>query len=570
MLTRRLFSGGLGAALLGAAPRKPNVIVILTDDQGYGDFSGHKNPLLATPQLDRLAADGVAFTRFSVSPVCAPTRAALLTGRYPLRTGVHGVTKGRETMRANELTLGQAFQAAGYRTGLIGKWHLGENYPYVPHARGFDEFVGFRTGHWNWYFDSPVERNGKAAQLPGYIADSLTREAQQFVDRSRRDPFFLYLAYNTPHAPYQVPDAYFDRFAKRGLSLENQSIYGMVQNLDDNIGRLLAHLERRNLAEDTIVVFLCDNGPQTDRYNAGLRARKGSVYEGGTRSPLYVRYPAQLRGGRQIEHVAGHIDITPTLLDLCQVKRPPGPEMDGMSLRPLLEGRTSGWPERILFTHADHQPEPTRPYPGCARTQRFKMVNGSELYDLLADPGESRNVARDYPKELARLVEAYEKWFASTLEGFRPGAPPIPVGYRQENPATLSAPQAKLTGALRFYQRQGYAHDFVTGWSGRDDAMTWTVQPVRAGRYAVAIEYRAPAAGSWMSVSGLAGRKTRRGVEMAELPLPHRVHNGNEAPVVHWAKLDVGRLSLEARETEIELRVSGTPADIKSMKLLLE
>lgn len=571
MLTRRNFAAGLAATpLLRAADKKPNVVLIMTDDQGYGDFSRRQNPLLATPNLDKLASQSVEFTRFSVSPVCAPTRAALLTGRYPLRTGVHGVTKGRETMRLNEVTVAQAMQGAGYRTSLVGKWHLGENYPYVPHARGFDEFVGFRTGHWNWYFDSPVERNGKDAQLPGYIGDALTDEATRIIDASRRDPFFLYLAYNTPHAPYQVPDSYFNKFAGKGLSIENQTIYGMVSNLDDNMGRLMAHLEKRGLADDTIVMFLCDNGPQTDRFNAGLRARKGSVYEGGTRSPLYVRYPKGWKAARQVDRVCGHIDITPTILDLCQVKRPAGPAMDGVSLRPLLEGSAQKWPERMIFTHADQQPDPTKPWPGCARTQQYKMVNGSELYDLLADPGEKTNIAASQPEVFSKLKGEYEKWFASTLEGFSIGAPPIPVGYKEENPAKLTAPQAYLQGGLRYFMKQGYAHDFVTGWSGAGDAMTWKVEARVAGKYRIRAEYRCADPGPVVALSH-AGKtheaKVTAGVQMEEIHLPHRAHNGAEAPVVHWGQLDFGRIALPRGASELKLSVMGGNVEIKTLLL---
>ncbi|MDX2268943.1 MAG: arylsulfatase [Bryobacter sp.] len=575
MLSRRAFTSTLAAPLLRAADKRPNVILILTDDQGYGDFSLRRNPILKTPNLDRLAGESVEFTRFSVSPVCAPTRAALLTGRYPLRTGVHGVTKGRETLRPSEVTLGNLFQSASYQTSLIGKWHLGENYPYVPHARGFDEFTGMRLGHWNWYFDAPVERNGQPAQLSGYIADALTTEATRFIDRHTRDPFFLYLAYNTPHAPYQVEDKYFNRFAGQGLSIENQTIYGMVNNLDDNIGRLLAHLEKKNLAQDTIVLFLCDNGPQTDRFNAGLRARKGSVYEGGTRSPLYVRYPAKLKGGRQVDHIASHIDVFPTLASLCGIKPPAGPPLDGVNLQPLLEGSSASWPSRHIFTHADQQPDPTKPFPGAVRSQQYKLVNGTELYDLLADPGEKTNIAAQHPQELARLRRAYDDWFASTLEGFTPGAPPIPVGYLEENPARLSPTQAALDGNLRFHQKFGYAHDFVTGWDpdpASRDAMLWRINAHRAGRYEATVEYRAPAAGSQLSLSapgGTISSPTKAPVNMEEIHLPHRAHNGAEAPVVHWGRLTLGQLRLAAGEATLQLKVSQVPADIKTLFLKL-
>jgi arylsulfatase A-like enzyme len=556
MLSRR----SLLASPLAASNPRPNVLLILTDDQGYGDSSLQKNPLLSTPHLDRLARQGAVFSRFSVSPVCAPTRAALLTGRYPLRTGVHGVTKGRETLRAGEITLADCLSRAGYRTGLIGKWHLGENYPYVPHARGFDEFIGFRPGHWNWYFDSLLERNGKPYPTGGYIADALTREALRFIRQPSRDPWFLYLAYNTPHSPYQVPDSYFQRFAGRGLSPADQSIYGMVSNLDDNLGRLLSSVN-----DNTIVLFLCDNGPQTDRFNAGLRGRKGSVYEGGTRSPLLIRYPARVRAGQTIDRIAAHIDILPTILELTGVQRLGGPPLDGLSLVPLLNGDTKSFPDRPIFTHADHQPDPTRPYPGALRRQRFKMVNGNELYDLIADPAEQHNLASTYPAELRSLVREYETWFASTLERFHPGAPPIPVGHAEENPAFLSAPQAQLSQGLRFFSGQGFAHDFVTGFSSPNDSLSWTIHPHATARYEATVLYRGPR-GSRIFLGPLSAL-TRHATNPAAIPLPHRVPPANEAPVVHWSRLSLGSLALPASPTTLALHIVGPSCDIKGLEL---
>jgi arylsulfatase A-like enzyme len=557
MWSRRQFLASSSAF----SERRPNIVIILTDDQGYGDFSLRKNPYLETPNLDRLAGESVEFTRFSVSPVCAPTRAALLTGRYPLRTGVHGVTKGRETMRSNELTLADCLKPAGYRTSLIGKWHLGENYPYVPHARGFDEFTGFRTGHWNQYFNSPVERNGKPSSLKGFIADALTDEAIRFISRKSRDPYFLYLAYNTPHSPYQVPDTDFVRFGGKGLSLENQSIYGMVSNLDRNIGRLMPHLD-----DNTIVLFLCDNGPQTDRFNAGLRGRKGSVYEGGTRSPLLVRYPSKLRGARQIAHITSHIDVLPTVLDLANVKRPDGPPLDGRSLLPLLKSDSAPWQSRLLFTHADQQPNPANPFPGCAREQRYKLVNANEIYDLETDPGETTNIASHEPQRVAQLRRAYDDWFASTLEGFSPGAPPIPIGYKEENPAILSATQSDLSGELRFFQKSGFANDFVTGWSSPADRLTWSVDASKSGQYEAVVHYRGPK-GATISLNDEVRATTRHTTRMNELEIPHRVRSAVEAPAVYWDRIRLGRLPLPAGRSSLKLQLMGPSCDIKAIEL---
>jgi arylsulfatase A len=559
-MKRRQFLAAPALAAAGQV-RRPNVVLIMTDDQGYGDLSCHGNPAVKTPNLDRLATQSTEFTRFTVSPVCAPTRASLLTGRYGLRCGVHGVTHGKETMRRNEVTLGKALQQAGYRTALVGKWHLGENYPYVPHAMGFDEFVGFRLGHWNRYFDAPVERNGKPERLTGYISDALTSEAMRFIEANRQRPYFLYLAYNAPHSPYQVPDSYFDRH--RSLNnAELASIYGMVENIDDNVGRLLAKVD-----DNTIVIYLQDNGPQTERYNAGLRGRKGQIYEGGTRSPFFIRWPGRVPANAKVSTIAAHIDVYPTVLELCGVTPPAGPKIDGVSLRPVLEGKPVT--PRMIFSHSDHQPDPLRPYPGAVRTQRFKMVNGTELYDLEADPGETRDVAKEYDAELKRLTAAYEDWFRSVTQGFKPGHPPIPVGYPEENPATLSAPQAKLDGGLRFFGNNGFANDFITGWSAEARA-NWEIDVVHPGRYEVSIEYLASGSDTGHTVRVEAGHESveatiEKSTAAEPNRLPHRSPHGTAAPEMTWATLRLGRVPLELGVRQVT--ASGRLLHLKSVRL---
>jgi arylsulfatase A len=444
-----------------ASPAPPNVLLIITDDQGYGDFSAHGNPHLKTPNLDQLGRESIQFDRFFVSPVCAPTRAALLTGRYDLRTGVWGVTGGRETMRREEVTLADALRAAGYRTGLIGKWHNGSHYPYSPRGRGFDEFFGFAHGHWNDYFDTELQRNGKRVKTRGYISDVLTDEAIKFVEQNRRRPFFLMLAYNAPHTPYQVPDRYFDHFKGMGLNDGLACIYGMCANLDDNIGRLLKRLDQLALADNTLVLFLTDNGANSARFNAGMRGYKGSVHEGGTRVPLFVRWPARFKTPHRVETIAAHIDLFPTILELCNAPQPRSLPLDGRSLVPLLDGNSAGWPERILFTHRTRGANPPEVTRGAARNQRYRLVTegtGYQLYDLGADPGQRKDVAKDHPEIVQELSRAYESWFADvTKDGF--GRLPIPIGHPEQRVVQLPAAEAILEGGVRFFGGNGYAHD---------------------------------------------------------------------------------------------------------------
>jgi arylsulfatase A len=563
-LNRRKWLACTGAAALhGAAARKPNVILIMSDDQGYGDFSCHGNPHVKTPVLDGLASDGVEFTRFYVSPVCAPTRASLLTGRYNLRCGVHGVTRGFETMRLEEVTLAQTLKTAGYRTALFGKWHLGEHYPYVPHARGFDEFTGMRTGHWMAYWDSPLERNGKPWQAKGYIADVLTDEAIRFAGENRDRPFFLYLAYNTPHSPFQAPQDLFDRHKQAGLSDEVASVYAMVENLDSNIGRLLKHIDKLGLARDTIVLFLCDNGANGERFNAGLRARKGAVYEGGIRSPLFVRWTGRIASGRKIDKLSAHIDVLPTVLELSGVQRVPGPPLDGMSLVPLLDGKPWRGEDRMFFTHRDRGPVPQASDGGAVRTQRFNLINGRELYDISKDPGESRNIAAEHPEVVKSFHTAYERWFAGVTRGQTYARLPIPVGYAEENPAKLMAPQAHFAGNVRFFGKQGWAHDWLTNFAEPGDAGWWDIDAAAAGAYELTVLYG--------SANGAVKVRVQAGGKQSEAELPQAAAEPidrrdlvprKETVDMRWHTATLGRFDLPKGKATARIEVLSSAPDL--------
>jgi arylsulfatase A-like enzyme len=534
------------AALRSAATKQPNVVLILSDDQGYGDFASKGNSQVRTPVLDRLAAEGAEFTRFYVSPVCAPTRASLLTGRYNLRGGVHGVTSGYETLHPTEVTIAQVLKKAGYRTGIFGKWHLGENYPYVPHARGFDEFVGMRTGHWTDYWDSTLERNGRPLPTKGYITETLTNEAIRFVKANASKPFFLYVPYNVPHSPFQGHEELFDYHKSKGATNENAAVYAMVENMDTNIGRLL-----NVLPENTIVLFLCDNGPATARYTYNLRGRKAGVYEGGVRSPLYVRWPGKVKAGTKIDLLSAHIDILPTVAELCGASVPADRKIDGCSLAPLLKDSKSEWPERTFFTHADRGPVPSVKNPSAVRTQRYNLINGTELYDILADPAESKNVAAEHPEVAAKLKAAYHAWFDEVTSGVKYDRLPIPVGHAEENPATLTAPQATLLGGLKFKNSPGYAHDWIVGFSANADAAAyWEVAPVRAGRYQVTVRYLSPDTGPRVHVRTATANLVAPVTKPTSMePVKHRdLFKRTQSPEMHWGSLKAGVVELAARD----------------------
>ena len=311
--------------------RKPNIVMILADDMGWGDMSLNGNDMIETPVLNRLKTESLSFERFYVCPLSAPTRAEMLTGRYFLRTGVSSVTRGYENMSSDEVTIAEVLKENGYTTGCFGKWHNGRYYPQHPNRQGFDEFVGFPVGHLGYYFDALFLHNDEEKQSTGYTSDYFTGQALEFIERNSKKPFLCYVSYNVPHSPFQVPEDYFNKYNPAGLDSTISCVYGMVENMDENIGRILERLEELNIAENTIVIFFSDNGPNTDRYNGGMKGRKGSVDEGGVRVPFYIKWPGTINPGTT-EQLAQDIDIMPTLLGLCGLKYNPEKPLDGIDL----------------------------------------------------------------------------------------------------------------------------------------------------------------------------------------------------------------------------------------------
>jgi arylsulfatase A-like enzyme len=512
------------------------MVLIVTDDQGYGDLGVHGNPVLRTPHLDRLARESVQLTQFHVSPVCAPTRSSLMTGRYSYRTGVVDTYLGRALMHAEEITLAEMLARAGYRTGIFGKWHLGDNYPLRAIDQGFQEALVHRGGGIGQpsdppggesYFDPILFHNGKPERRRGYCTDVFTRAAIEFIERNRGRPFFAYLATNAPHAPLEIEDRYVAPYRSLGLDETTAKVYGMVANIDANVGRLLSALERLGLARDTIVVFMTDNGPAGARFNAGMRGRKGSVYEGGIRVPGFVRWPARLEP-RKVDRIAAHIDLVPTLLAACGVAPPDGIRLDGRNLLPLLGGDAGADPERTLYFqwHRGDTPELYRS--SAARTQRFKLVDGRELYDLGADPGERRDVAAEHPDVVASLRRGYEDWFrdVSATRGYEP--PRILVGTPHENPVVLT--------------RQDWRGPRA-GWEPGSLGY-WELEVARGGSYRVTLSF-APADSARSLHLRLGGEAVRR------------VESSSASCTIDALTLPPGRARLEAW-----IEAGGRPAGV--------
>ena len=479
-------------------------------------------------------------------------------------------------MRSEEVTLAEALQVNGYRTACFGKWHNGGHYPRTPIGQGFDEFLGFNHGHINHYFDAELLRGAKPEKTDGYITDVLTVEAIRFMTRQEETPFFCYVSYNAPHTPCQVPDPWFDAFQARGLDNQLAAIYGMCENLDHNFGRLLEALEKAKLRDNTIVLFLTDNGANTDRFNAGMRGRKGSVHEGGSRVPLFLQWPRRFREPRVVRQLAAHIDVYPTILDLCDAVAPEGPAVDGVSFVPLLDKSDADWTPRLIFTSTDSGDRP-HPFPAALRSDRYRLVHERksgqwELYDMHTDAGETNDLASRMPGKVKELSGAYMQWWNDAHKGaYRRMS--IPVGHAQQNPVVLNASES-FPKRLKFHHGPGYAHDWLTGWDNTDATVAWEIDVAYPGQYEVEIQYLCPEADAGSSVAIRCGNSVVHGMtsggSTTNIPLPHRVENEHQKYINRrWSTLRLGTLQLEKGERRITVSAVTKPgANVMELKAL--
>lgn len=569
----------LGTEFLEASSVKhPNVLLIMTDDQGYGDIQSHGNPFVQTPHQDQLAASGARFEHFFVSPVCAPTRASLLTGRYHLRTGVSGVTRGYENIRSEEITIAEVFKEAGYRTGCFGKWHNGRHMPMHPNGQGFETFFGFCGGHWNTYFDPPLELNGEMIETNGYIADVITNAAIDFTDRHEDDPWFCYVAYNTPHSPWRVPEKYWQKYEGMGLDVKAHCAYAMVENIDDNLGRLLEAIELSEQEEETIVLFLTDNGANSPRFNAGMLGRKGSVDEGGTRVPLFVRYPGVIEKSKVIKPIAFHLDILPTLAELCHIPLTPKhlQKLDGDSLVPLLvdDAAEESWQKRMLFTETFRAERGKAAMKAAVRTDQWRatMQKGRwRLFDMLKDPEQKEDVSKQNAVVVTELSEAFEKWFSQiNLKELQNHS--IPIGHPTRATFRLPANEADLlpknSDGITYTgdTASGYANSWITEWTSKDSYPRWPIEVLEPGDYHLSIEYACNSqdAGCQFEIS-VAGQK-----ELIDITQPHvaglkqkpdHVYSSNYQDRTSWATLEVGTFELPKGHAELIIRFKNKPGE---------
>ncbi|QEG40791.1 Arylsulfatase [Roseimaritima ulvae] len=549
-------------ACIGSARERPNVIVIVADDQGYGDMSCHGNPWLKTPNIDRLAAEGVQLEDYHVDPVCTPTRAALMTGRYSSRVGAWTVTQGRQLLNPNEVTMADLFAASGYRTGMFGKWHLGDTWPYAPRYRGFQDVVRHLAGGideignpiTNDYFDDTYYRNGIPEQIPGYCTDVFFRECQRMVSQASEQPFFIYLPLNAMHSPHTVADKYSAPFIASGHSEERSKFFGQIINFDENLGQLLDCLESQQLSENTIVIFMGDNGtakgasggePQ-DGFNAGMRGKKGSVYEGGHRVACFVRWPAKLKAGGEIDKLTSCRDWLPTLIQWCGLNVPQDIHFDSQSIADLLEGRGSGWSDRTLIVERQGDRPRLELSPKkhgmphyAVLTEQWRLVDG-ELYDIIHDPGQKQNVAARHPDVAGELQSQYERYFADVFAADT-NFTRFQLGAAEESLTRLTVRDWHPTEGNVIWKQAQLSDDSIAinGF--------WAVNVVRSGRYRIQLS-RFPED----APAPMGAREVR--LKIGDVQRTRQI-SPSQASIVFDIELPVGEMLLQSWVTDAQTNI---------------
>lgn len=559
---------------------RPNIIVFLTDDQGWGDLSHSGNTNLSTPNIDSLAQDGASFDRFFVCPVCSPTRAEFLTGRYHQRGGVYSTSAGGERLDLDEMTIADLFQKSGYKTGAFGKWHNGMQYPYHPNGRGFEEFYGFCSGHWGDYFAPLLEHNGQIVEGEGFVVDDFTGRAIKFIEKNREEPFFVYLPYNTPHSPMQVPDQYWDRFKNKELAMRHRdpkkeddlhlrAALAMCENIDWNVGRILSKLEELELVEKTIVLYFCDNGPNGWRWNGGMKGKKGSVDEGGVRSPLLVRWPGAITGGTRIQTLSSVIDLMPTLAELASVPVDGDLELDGVSLAPVLqgeEGAAEKLKDRLIFSAWRNR--------ASVRNDKFRYGTDGQLFQMNKDPGQRKNVADTRPEVVELLKPSLESWLEEMREELGSDERPFVIAHPGHSLTQVPARDAIPSGGIK--RSNKFPNDsFFTEWTSKEDAITWQAEVAQSGSYEVELFYTCDPkdVGSTVQLSfgdSVLKGKIQRAAQSELIGASEDRSPRMESYTQDWGRMTLGRIDLTAGKGELQLRALEIPGnEVMDFRLLL-
>ena len=545
----------------------PNIILIMSDDQGWGDLSQNGNGNINTPNIDRIGREGINFDRFYVNPVCSPTRAALLTGRYAVRGGVYSTSSGGERLDLDEVTIADIFKEAGYSTAAYGKWHNGMQYPYHPNGRGFDDYYGFCSGHWGNYFNPMLEHNGQIVRGEGFLVDDLTDHGLNFIANNSEQPFFLYLPYNTPHSPMQVPDTFWNKFDNADLShlypdtsLENiqhtKAALAMCENIDWNVGRILDELERLDLEDNTIILYFSDNGPNGWRWNGGMKGRKGSTDEGGVRSPLVMRWPNKISGGKIFEGISSVMDLLPTLASMASIPLGRDRLLDGVDLWPYIHGDKEYPENRVIIHHWNNRMS--------VRTQEYLLDHEGKLFDMLSDPGQVQDVSSQYPDIVLSLNEEKTRWQDEVLsELSQEDLRRFPIGDSMYRYTQIPARDGETHGNIRRSNRWPNC-SYFTDWRSTEDSITWPVKVRAAGQYKVDIYYSCPdsAIGSTINLS-CNGSEIESQITEGHDPPVYGMENDRdprgESYVKDFIPLEMGVMHLKEGSGTLTLKATQVP-----------
>ncbi|WP_020529674.1 arylsulfatase [Flexithrix dorotheae] len=548
--------------------KKPNVIIILTDDQAWGDLSINGNQNLKTPNIDKLGQEGAAFNNFYVCSVCSPTRAELLTGRYNFRSGIYSTGGGGERMDMDETTIADIFKQAGYATAAYGKWHNGMQYPYHPNARGFDDFYGFCSGHWGDYFSPMLEHNGEIVKGDGFLIDDFTNHGLDFMEKNKDNPFLLYLPFNTPHTPFQAPDRNWDKFKNKEINqleeprnediVETRAALAMCENIDENVGRIISKTKELGIDDNTIVLFFSDNGPARKRWNGGMLGKKGSTHEGGIRSPLLMKWPASIKPGKLVEQVTSVTDLLPTLMEMCGINFQTEKQLDGISVKPTILDEKAEWEDRYIFN--DFQKK------SSVRNQNYRLAENDGLYNITEDRNQTKDLSEELPELKAEMVKVRNNFLQQKIAEL----PAV-----DERPFYLGHPAMKFT---QIPARDGTAHgaikrsnkypncSFFTNWTNVNDSISWQVNVPEAGKFKVQLYYTCPEADAGSAIQLTVGKNKLQTKISESFDPPLRGMEKDLAPriesyVKDWKKVNIGEIQLDKGDWNMSLKALEMPGN---------
>ena len=547
---------------------RPNVIVILTDDQGWGDLSVHGNSNINTPNIDALSAAGASLENFYVCAVCSPTRAELMTGRYHFRGGVYSTGGGGERLDMDETTIAEIFKAAGYSTAAYGKWHNGMQYPYHPNGRGFEDYYGFCSGHWGNYHSPMLEHNGQIVKGDGFIIDDFTDHGLSFIEEHADSPFFLYLPFNTPHTPFQAPREYWERYREKPINMLSESdredindtraALAMCENIDWNVGRIVDKTRELGIDENTIIIYFCDNGPNRWRWNGGMKGKKGSVDEGGVRSPMFIKWPEKIKAGKKIERLVSVTDLLPTLSEMCGIPYETNHTLDGISVKKSILEEETAWEDRYILNYWGGRLS--------IRSQQYRLGHRGGLYDIEADRGQKHDLSDQLPavrEEMEIVAETYRRQIAEELPKVDPR--PFYLGHPAVKYTQIPARDGKAHGNIQRSNRYPNC-SFFTNWTRLQDSITWQVEVPEEGRFKVMLYYTCPEGdvGSTIQLSVGESLLQSKITEAFDPPLRGMKEDLTprmESYVKDWKEMNMGTIDLSEGTFNMSLKALEMPGN---------